>query len=63
MSPKSEAQRRATEKYDKANYDSVLVRLRKGKKEQIKQTGQSLNGFITAAVDEKLERDGDGPHR
>ena len=57
MSPKSEAQRRATEKYDKANYDSVLVRLRKGKKEQIKQTGQSLNVFITAAVDEKLERD------
>lgn len=56
MSPKSEAQRKATEKYDREHYDAVLVRLKKGVKERIQETGSSVNGFITAAVDEKLER-------
>lgn len=55
-----EARARAVAKYEKANYDKVLVRLPKGKKEKIEATGQSVNGFINKAIDEKLERMGVG---
>ena len=46
----SEAHMRATAKWEKQNYDKVLVRFPKG-------TGSSLNGFIVSAVNEKLERE------
>ena len=52
----SEAHIRATAKWEKENYDKVLVRLPKGTKEKITNTGNSLNGFIVSAVNEKLER-------
>lgn len=52
----SEAHMRATAKWEKENYDKVLVRFPKGTKEKIAQTGSSLNGFIVSAVNEKLER-------
>ena len=52
-----EARARAVAKYEKNNYDKVLLRLPKGKKEEIQATGQSLNGFITKAIDEKLNRE------
>ena len=57
----SKAQKAATAKYEAKVYDKVLVRLPRGKKseieEHIKPTGESLNGFISTAIDEKLERD------
>ena len=57
----SQAQNKATQKYIKNNYDSVLIRMPKGKKEQIKafaeNKGESLNGFINRAVDETIERE------
>lgn len=52
----SKAQMQATERYEKKNYDKILVRLPKGTKEQILETGSSVNGFINQAVKEKLEQ-------
>lgn len=56
-----EAQKRASAKYEAKVYDKVLVRLPRGKKSEIeahiKPKGESLNGFISTAIDEKLERD------
>lgn len=53
----SKAQQKATAKYQKANYDLVNLRLPKGTKERIQKTGKSVNGFITEATIEKLEKD------
>ena len=53
----SEAHMRATAKWEKENYDKVLVRFPKGTKEKITSTGNSLNGFIVSAVNEKLDRE------
>ena len=53
----SEAHMRATAKWEKENYDKVLVRFPKGTKEKISKTGSSLNGFIVSAVNEKLEHE------
>lgn len=60
--PASKAQQRAVNKYMKENYDEIKVRVEKGKKAIIKahteRTGQSVNGFINKAIDEKMEREG-----
>lgn len=54
----SAAQIRAIEKYQKANYFKTLVRFPKNKESEIRTAaGDSLNGFIVAAVLEKIERD------
>lgn len=50
----SAAQIAATRKWEKENYDKILVRLPKGTKDKILATGQSFNGFINNAVKEKL---------
>ncbi|GAA6264934.1 hypothetical protein F110043I8_19190 [Ruminococcus sp. f11] len=53
----SEAHMRATAKWEKENYDKVLVRFPKGTKEKITATGaKSVNGFIVEAVQEKLNK-------
>ena len=61
MSPTSKAQQKATAKYEAKVYDKFLVRVPKGKKDDItehaKNHGESLNGFINRAVDEAIERD------
>ena len=45
--PVSEAQKRATAKYEKENYDKVLVRFPKGTKDRINATGaDSVNSYI-----------------
>lgn len=51
----SKAAQRATEKYAKENYDRVLVKFPKGTKEKIKETGETVNGFINKAVADRLE--------
>lgn len=54
----SEAQKKATAKYEKENYDKVLTRFPKGIKDKILSTGaKSVNSFIIEAVNEKLERE------
>ena len=57
----SKANQRAVNKYVKTNYDRVNETMPKGKKETIKAhaeaRGQSVNGFINEAIDEKMERE------
>ena len=57
----SKAQQKATNKYKKANYDRMELIVPKGRKDEIKahaeSQGQSVNGFINSAIDEKMERD------
>lgn len=55
----SQAQNKATQRYIKNNYDSVMIRMPKGKKDQIKayaeSKNESLNGFVNRAIDEAME--------
>lgn len=52
----SKAQKSATAKYESKAYDKVLVRMPKGRKDEIQtfaaQTGESVNGFINRAIGE-----------
>ena len=41
----------------KENYERVSVTLPKGTKDRIKETGQSVNGFINNAVMERLNNE------
>ena len=51
----SAAHIKATTKWEKNNYDKVLVRFPKGTKQAILDAGaESLNVFIVNAVNEKL---------
>lgn len=57
----TDAQRRATAKYVKENYDIVNLRLPKGKRaefaERAKRLGyKSFNDFVRQAIVEKLNR-------
>lgn len=53
--PVTEAQKRATAKYEKENYDKVLVRFPKGTKERIQNAGaESVNSYIIRCVLDSL---------
>ena len=64
----SEARKRANKKWNDANiserYDRISVLVKKGKKDIIKAhaaaQGASVNDFINRAIDEKIDRDGEG---
>ena len=57
----TEAQRRASDKYNREKLDHIHLRMPKGKREIIQNhadtRGESLNGFINRAIDETMERD------
>mgnify|MGYP004549418215 FL=1 len=57
----SKAQQDAVNKYKRANYDRMEMLVPKGKKEIIKahaeSMGESVNGFISRAIDNQIERD------
>ena len=57
------AQTRAKNKYNAKAYDSLRIVVKKGRKELIKafaeSQGESINGFVNKAIDEKIERDSD----
>lgn len=54
----SKAQIKATTKYESKAYFKTLVRFKKEDENMIRAAaGQSLNGFIVAAVLEKIERE------
>ena len=62
----TEAQKKATMKYMKSNYDRIEIKVPKGKKaifqEYAALKGESLNGFINRLIDEAIEpkeKDGD----
>ena len=62
--PVSKAQQKAVAKYVREKYDLYQVKMPKGRKDEIKahaeSRGQSVNGFIITAIDEKMERDREG---
>ena len=54
----SDAQKRATQKYNRKAYDTVAIRLPKGWKDAVKTAasneGKSLARYIREAVDDKI---------
>lgn len=58
---KGTPQTRAKNKYNAKAYDRIALQVKKGRKDIIKahaeNRGESLNGFINKAIDEKIERD------
>ena len=60
----SKSQIKATAKYEAKAYDKTLIRLPKGRLDEIRAhiepAGESLNGFIGRAILEAMERDGGG---
>ena len=59
--PVSKAQQKSVNKYINKAYDRVNLVLYKGEKERIKKhtehTGESVNAFITRAIQETMTRD------
>lgn len=57
----SEVKKRRQYEYDKKAYDHIHLQTPKGKKQEIQDRarlrGQSLNGYINDAIDEKMQRD------
>lgn len=56
----TEAQKRATIKYQKENMEQIAIRVKKGErallKEEAEQQGQSMAQYIIQAVNERAER-------
>lgn len=57
----SKAQQKAVSKYMKNNYDTTLIRFKKGSKSLIeaaaKAQNESINGYVKKAVKAKYEAD------
>ncbi len=57
----TQATNKAVQKYCKANYDDIKVRVPKGNREKYKtfaeSQGKSLNALIIELLDEKMSRD------
>lgn len=55
----SKAQQRATSKYIKKSYDSIILRIPKGERDKVRAyaelRGMSLNSFIYAAIKNEME--------
>ena len=62
----TQARKTANAKYEAETVERISLVLPKGKKAIIKahteHTGQSINGFINEAIDEKMEREGGVDH-
>jgi predicted HicB family RNase H-like nuclease len=58
--PLSEKKKLSNDKYIKNTFDSVVIRVPKGRKQAIQDVaqaqGESLNGFVNTAIDERVER-------
>lgn len=56
--PLSEARKRANAKYNQKAYDRIEVKVKKGKKEEIREfaeaQGESINAFINRAIMEAM---------
>ena len=57
----TDAQKKAAEKYLKESVEDIRIRVPKGQKSIIKahaeQQGESMNPFVTRAINETMERD------
>lgn len=58
----TEAQKKSAQKWDAANLDRLSIALPKGRREQIKifaaAHGESVNAFISRAIEETMKRGG-----
>lgn len=58
------AQTRANNKYQSKKYDRVTIVVPKGRKAELQaaaqEQGESLNGFISKAIEERTERISEG---
>ncbi len=65
MSPKSQQQREAADKYLKEKVDTIVTRVPKGRKAIVQAhaeaRGESVNGFVNRAISETMERDNAAP--
>ena len=61
----SKVQQKAVAKYEAKAYDKTLIRLPRGKLDEIRNhaemRGESVNGFIGRAICEAMERDNAAP--
>ena len=57
----TEAQKRASAKYNAKAYDRIELKVKKGHKAKNKahaeSHGESVNGFVNRAIDETMERE------
>jgi len=53
---RTKASIQAQERYDQKAYDRILIRLPKGTKASIQASGETVNGFITKAVFDRLQK-------
>lgn len=61
----TEAQAKAAKKYLKESVEDIRIRVPKGQKNIIKaaaeKAGESVNGYIKKAIDQRMERDSNDP--
>ena len=61
MSKYTEAKKEGNKRWDAKNLDRLSIALPKGSKEEIKahaeKQGESINGFISRAIKETMERE------
>lgn len=55
MARYTEAQNKATQKYVKNNYDDIKVRVPKGKREEYKAQGKSLNQLVIELLENNIK--------
>ena len=57
----TKAQQKAVAKYESKAYDKTLIRMPKGRLDEVKAhseaLGESVNGFLNRAISETMERD------
>lgn len=57
----SDARIRANNRYNEKTYDRINIAIPKGRKAELQahaeERGESLNRFVTRAIDETIERD------
>lgn len=58
MAKNSESKLRANHKYDEKTYDTFKVRLPKGSRKLIEESGDTYNGFLNKAFKEYCENHG-----
>ena len=59
MSKTTQAKQRAVARYNAKNYTRIALRLRNQDADELKGilNGRSINGFVTDAIREKIERE------
>ena len=59
--PKTKTSSAVKQRYNEKAYDRIAVVVPKGRRTELKtyaeRKGESLNGFITKAIDERMERE------